>query len=217
MLNVYCISGMGVDERMFRKLQLDNCTIHHIKWLTPYKNEKLPEYALRLAEKIDTKQPFALIGVSFGGMCCVEISKKLNPVKAFVISSSKTSAELPFKIKVWSHIPLYRRLNDMVYKRGALMAKGLFGFASKEQGKRFKQMLDTAPKDYFKRAVHCLISWENQEVPASVIQIHGTADQALPYKKIKNCNYPIIEGTHFMIVNRAEEINLIINNELKSA
>jgi len=217
MLNVYCISGMGVDERLFRNLELTNCTIHHIKWQTPLKNEKLPDYALRLAELIDTTAPFALIGVSFGGMCCLEISKKLNPVKTFLVSSSKTRAEVPQKIKIWSNIPLYKRLDDIVYKRTALLVKGLFGVASKEQGERFKQMLNTAPKNYFKGAVHCLLTWKNQKIPKNTIHIHGTADQVLPYKKIVNCNYPIKGGTHFMIVNRAEEINLIINNELKNA
>ncbi len=215
MLNVYCISGMGVDERMFKNLELNNCNIIHIKWSTPFKNEKLPEYALRLAEIIDTSKPFALIGVSFGGMCCMEIAKKLKPAKTFLVSSSKTRAELPQKIKIWSRVPLYKKLSDDVYRKAALLLKNLFGVTSKEQGERFKQMLNTAPKDYFKGAVHCIMSWRNLEVPENIIHIHGTADQVLPYKKIVNCTYTINEGTHFMVVNRAPEINEIINKELK--
>lgn len=206
---------MGVDERMFRNLKLDNCTIFHIKWLTPFKNEKLPEYALRLAEIIDTTQPFALIGVSFGGMCCIEIAKKLKPVKTFLVSSSKTRAEVPQKIKMWSRIPLYKKLNDNVYRKAALMVKNLFGVTSKEQSEKFEQMLNTAPENYFKGAVHCILSWNNQDIPENVIHIHGTGDLVLPIKRIVDCNYIIKDGTHFMIVNRAEEINLIINKELK--
>ncbi|MDO9185032.1 MAG: hypothetical protein Q7W13_03400 [Bacteroidia bacterium] len=214
MLNIYCISGMGVDERMFRNLELNNCTIHHIKWQTPFKNETLPEYAMRLAELIDTTQPFALIGVSFGGMCCIEIAKKLNPVKTFLVSSSKTREEVPQKIKMWSRIPLYKKLNDSVYRNAALLVKNLFGVTSKEQGERFEQMLNTAPENYFKGAIHCILTWNNQEIPENIIHIHGTADQVLPHKKIVNCNYSIKDGSHFMIVNRAEEINKIINEEL---
>ena len=96
------------------------------------------------------------------------------------------------------------------------MLSRLFGVTSKEQGERFKQMLNTAPENYFKGAVHCILTWKNQEIPENVIHIHGTKDQVLPHKKIVNCNYWIKEGSHFMIVNRAEEINKIINNELKT-
>jgi len=207
---------MGVDERMFRNLEIKNCNILHIKWLTPFKNENLPEYALRLAKIIDTSQPFALIGVSFGGMCCIEIAKQLNPVKTFLVSSSKTRAEVPQKIKIWYRVPLYKKLNDDVYKKAALLVKNLFGVTSKEQGERFEQMLNTAPENYFKGAVHCILSWKNQEIPENIIHIHGTADQVLPIKKIVNCNYKIKDGTHFMIVNRAQEINEIINKELEN-
>ncbi|MES2590454.1 MAG: alpha/beta hydrolase [Bacteroidota bacterium] len=217
MLNVYCISGMGVNEEMFRNMELKNCTIHHIKWITPHNGETLSEYAMRLANRIDTTQPFALIGVSFGGMCCIEIAKKLTPVKVFLVSSCKTRAELPAKIKIWSKIPLYKKLSDNVYKKAASSVRVLFGVTNKEQGERFKRMLNTAPENYYKGAVHCILAWMNSEIPKNVIHIHGTADQVLPYKKIVNCNYTIKDGTHFMIVNKAEEINAIINKELKNS
>ncbi len=71
---------MGVNESLYRNLKLNDCAIFHIKWLTPFKNETLPDYAMRLSKQIDTTQPFALIGVSFGGMVCIEIAKKLNPI-----------------------------------------------------------------------------------------------------------------------------------------
>ncbi|MCC6838309.1 MAG: alpha/beta hydrolase, partial [Bacteroidia bacterium] len=86
-MNIYCIPGMGVNERLFRNLKLEGCRIHYIKWLTPFKNETLQQYAIRLSEQIDQSQPFCLIGVSFGGLCAIEISKKLNPAQTFLVSS----------------------------------------------------------------------------------------------------------------------------------
>ena len=215
MLNVYCIPGMGVDERLFRNLKLDHCVIHHIKWKTPLKNESLSKYSLRLAEQIDTSKPFALIGVSFGGMCCTEIAKELHPVKTFLVSSSKSRSELPQKLKIWGKIPLYKSLSDATYKKGALFFKKQFGVRTQEQSEKFEEMLSTAPKDYFKGAVHCILTWANKEVPENIVHIHGTKDQVLPHLKVVNCNYSIEKGTHFMIINRAEEINKIINEELK--
>ncbi len=208
---------MGVNENIYRNLKLEGCTILHIKWVTPFKNETLPDYAMRLSEQIDTSQPFALIGVSFGGMCSVEIAKKLNPVKTFVVSSNKTRSEVPFKIKMWSNIPLYKKLSDTVYKRSAMFLQKQFGVVNKEHRERFAQMLNSAPENYFKGAVHCILSWKNEEIPENIIHIHGTADQILPYSKILNCDYSIKNGTHFMIINRAQEINKIINEELRKS
>ena len=205
---------MGVDERLFRNLKPKNCVLHHIKWETPFKNESLPEYALRLAKQIDTSIPFALLGVSFGGMCAVEITKHLHPVKTFVISSCKTKDELPLKLTIWKYLPLYKSLSDDTYKRFALIFKRQFGVNTKEQTEKFKDMLDASPKNYFRGAVHCIMSWKNKIVPENVIHIHGTADKVISKDKVK-ANYLIEGGSHFMIINRAKEINEIIDEELK--
>lgn len=215
MLNVYCIPGMGVNERLFRNLKLNNCQIHHIKWETPYKNETLPDYALRLAKQIDTTQPYALIGVSFGGMCCVEISKKLNPLKTFIISSSKFDGELPLKITFWRKLPLYRLFRDGFYKNAVMVAKKQFGVITEEQKTSFRRMLDEAPENYFNGAVHCIVKWENKVRPEKLIHIHGNADRVLPHRKVVGCDYTIQGGTHFMIINKGEEISGIINKELE--
>jgi len=215
MITVYCIPGMGVNERLFKNLQLENCTIKHVKWVKPLKNETLKAYALRLAEQIDTSSPYALLGVSFGGMCATEIAKELNPVKTFVISSCKLSSEIPFKIKLWRNFPLYKTLPDKIYIQSALLLKKQFGITNKEQQERFLQMLKTAPKEYFKGAVHCIISWKNTAYPTNVVHIHGSKDDILPIQKI-NAHYTIEGGSHFMIINKANEINTIINNELRN-
>ncbi len=206
---------MGVNERLFRNLKLNGCHIHHIKWLTPLKNESLQQYAMRLSEQIDQSKPYCLIGVSFGGMCATEISKKLSPIKTFLVSSSKTINEVPNIIKIWNRLPLYRTLSDKHYINGAMLFKKQFGVNTKEQQERFLEMLQTAPKDYFKGAVHCIVSWKNKEYPKNIIHIHGDRDDVLPHKKIK-ADYIISGGSHFMIINKAEEINDIINKELSS-
>ncbi len=215
MLDVYCIPGMGVNERLFRNLKLDNCSIHHIKWETPFKNESLADYAMRLSKQIDTSKPFVLVGVSFGGMCSVEISKQLKPRKTFIISSSKLVEELPLKISFFRKIPFYLLFRDGFYKNAVMLAKKQFGVITPEQKISFRKMLDTAPKNYYNGAVNCIVNWNSDSYPENLIHIHGTADKVLPYRKVQNCNYTIKGGTHFMVINNGEEISKIINEELK--
>src|ERR1700676_1323176 len=87
-MNIYFISGLGADKRIFRKLQLPPFfNIHYIDWLAVREEESLESYCNRLSEQIDQTKPFSLIGISFGGIIAIELSKKLKPVQTIIISS----------------------------------------------------------------------------------------------------------------------------------
>ncbi len=59
-------------------------------WIEPLKNESLKNYAQRISNKITSDNP-TLIGLSFGGILAVEISKILKLQKVILISSAKTN------------------------------------------------------------------------------------------------------------------------------
>ena len=87
-MKVYGISGLGADKRVFEKLTLD-LELIPIDWITPYKNERIEDYAKRLSKKIDKKEEFIIIGVSFGGLIATEISKILKSKLTILISSAE--------------------------------------------------------------------------------------------------------------------------------
>ena len=68
MIPVYCIPGMGVDRRLFKNIKLQQGELRFIEWLEPQRDESLASYAQRLSAQIDRSGPFALLGVSFGGI-----------------------------------------------------------------------------------------------------------------------------------------------------
>jgi len=41
---VYCLSGLGADEKIFQRLQI-NARMKFIPWLQPFKNENIKHYA----------------------------------------------------------------------------------------------------------------------------------------------------------------------------
>ena len=61
----------------------------------------MAEYADDAAALLDYLEidQIAVMGVSFGGMLCAELSTIISPKKIFLISSSKYRAELPWFIK----------------------------------------------------------------------------------------------------------------------
>src|ERR1044071_3731439 len=91
---IYCISGLGADEKIFAKLQLEGYELKHIPWLIPERTETIDAYARRMAASIKEDDPI-LIGVSFGGMIAIEIARQRPVQKLILISSIKCVAELP--------------------------------------------------------------------------------------------------------------------------
>ncbi len=59
-----------------------------------------------------------------------------------------------------------------------------------------------------------IVSWERDSYQASIIHIHGDADHTIPLKNVSP-NYVIKEGSHLMVLTRAEEISGIIGEILK--
>jgi hypothetical protein len=214
LLQVYCIPGLGVNQQLFKNLKLNNCKVTHIQWLAPVKDETLPEYAMRLVQQIETSKPFVLIGVSFGGMCSIEIAKQLSPLKTFLISSSKVRSELPKSLWFLSILPGHQLFSDNTYLKGARIVRKKLG-VTPEMEKDFEKMLTPPPEGYFSKAVDMIVNWQNEQYPSNVFHIHGNADDVLPYKKDVEYNYIVQDGSHMMIVDRGEEISAVINKELE--
>ncbi|WP_443946477.1 alpha/beta fold hydrolase [Pedobacter sp. AW1-32] len=96
LMNVYFISGLGADRRIFSNINLrPDLKIIHVNWIAFGKKESLEKYAARLSLQIDTSISFALVGVSFGGIIAVELAKLLKPSATVIISSSVKRTELP--------------------------------------------------------------------------------------------------------------------------
>jgi pimeloyl-ACP methyl ester carboxylesterase len=74
--DIYCISGLGADERVFQKLKFQGYQPIHIKWLEPEAGENIANYTQRLTTQIKAEKPI-LIGLSFGGIIAVEMSKQI--------------------------------------------------------------------------------------------------------------------------------------------
>jgi len=207
-LTIYCISGLGADERVFDFLEVEHELVP-IKWITPYNNESIVDYSKRLSLIIDTSKDFCLLAVSFGGLVAVEISKILTPRVTILISSASIRKEL---------MPLYRWIGkssivpfipSSFFDIPRFMASWLFGTKEK---KLLNSILDDTDLNFAKWSVNELVNWSNEIEVDNLVRIHGTDDKLISAKG--KINYSIEGGAHFMIVDRSNEISTIINEEL---
>lgn len=209
-MKIYGISGLGADERVFKYLNLKHEIIPLI-WIKHDKNESLESYASRLASKINTNEAFGILGVSFGGLVAVEISKILNPKVTILISSVATKNELSLLLKGVGKMNIIKYLPSKIFNPPKKIAHFLFGTDNKEL---LNKILDDSDLDFSKWAVNELLNWKNTTTLSSIIKISGTNDKLLPPTKADNNTILIEKGEHFMIVDKAKEISEVINERV---
>ena len=213
---IYLIPGVGADETVFSKLDLPDHEIVHLKWEKPKKGEQLKEYVKRLLPQIRKDTQPIFVGLSFGGIVAIELSKLVDTFRVVLISSIKTFHERPYKMSMFNLLRVYRMMPTKFALKFKFWHSWAFGHLNREEEDFVMAMLKKIDIKFNEWAVDQAIHWRNDEVPENLIHIHGDSDAVFPDLYIRNY-HKIRGGTHFMIVRKAKEISLIIHNELDKA
>lgn len=205
-MNLYLIGGLGADYRVFEYTEF-NCNTKVLEWIEPAKKDNIQTYARKLLEQIDQSKPFSILGVSFGGVIAVELSKICKAEKVFIISSVVHDNQLPQAyLKLGSS--LLKRLPDFLCKPPVSILALLFG-TNKTQ--LLAAIIHDTKPQFIRWAISELAAWKNELSSDCIIRIHGTKDRLIP---LKGRAIEIEQGGHFMIVDQAERISQIVNKAL---
>ena len=210
MKTLYLIPGTGADHRFFSRLQL-NVKTHVIEWTEWGNAQTIREYAEVLSLQIDKEESFGILGVSFGGMLAVEMSKFLNPAKLILVSSAKSYKELPSIVRLSRRVGVHYLISPRLIKIIPFAGK-IFGVSKKDK-RFFDKMIDETPAGHLKKTIRSVLYWKNTVIPSKIIHIHGSQDKVIPIKNIQNPTV-IKGGGHFMVYNMANEVSQIINKSL---
>ncbi len=216
--DIYFVSGLGADERVFYALKLEGYRPVHLGWLKPERRESIAAYAQRLSAQIPADDQPILVGLSFGGIVAVEIAKQIPVKQVILISSVKARSELPFYFKLFRWFPVHR---IFPFKRllwaSYCLAYWLFGIEGLEERRLLKGiLLDTDPH-FLKWALHRVVIWDSQGVSADcsadfsakLHQIHGSRDRIFPIRYVEP-EFVLEGGGHLMVVNRAAQVSTLI-------
>ena len=214
MKSVYFLSGLGADERIFSKLQIPDTHFQFVKWVPPIINETIADYANRLKEQIKDENP-VLVGLSFGGIMAIEISKIIRVEKTILIASVKSHKEVPRWMKICGEWKLDRMLPSSPLKsikslKAIRPIQNYFlGAHSTEEKMIANEFRDNIDPFYLRWSVHQVLNWKNDWQPETLFHIHGDNDHIFPIKKV-NPTHIIPKAGHFMVMNRFKEINNIL-------
>ena len=197
---------------MFQNFSFEGFEVVHIDWILPLENETLQNYALRISENISDENSI-LIGLSFGGILSVEISKIKKFKKVFLLSSAKTKFEIPFYYRFLGKLNLLRIIPSSILKRLNSLTYLVFGAKTNFEKNLLKDIIKNTDKHFLKWALHQIMSWKNENYSENIVHIQGDSDLILPHNFIKY-DYLIKDGTHFMTLNQSKEIETIIIENL---
>jgi len=206
---IYFISGLGADARVFQRLRLEGFRPVHIQWEQPHRGETLEHYAGRLMAQVNAPHPI-LVGLSFGGLVAVEMAKQSAPTRVVLLSSAKTAQEVPFYFKLWRWLPLHlllplKRLLWALY----WFLFWLFSLGNQAERDLLRQILNETDPGFMKWAMHKVVTWQNRQVPDNVVHIHGGGDRIFPCRQV-NPDILLADGGHLMVMNRAERVSMVL-------
>ncbi len=214
-MKAYFLSGLGADERAFGKITLPHgFEPVYIEWIDPQPGETLAQYSIRIADNITEKEEFILVGLSFGGMVASEIAKIRNPRKLIIISSIACSDELPWYFKKAGSIGLQKVIPIKLLKAGTVLRRIMGVGTSEDKAIIYEYVRSVDPK-FLRWSLTAIVNWRHHERFPQLIHIHGSKDHLLPCKHVKP-NYTIDKAGHLMVLNRAEEVNKVLMQVLKS-
>jgi pimeloyl-ACP methyl ester carboxylesterase len=211
-MSIYLLGGIGMDKRTFDFVDLSGYDVHFITWIPFLHKETIENYSRRLLDQIVDENPI-LIGVSFGGVVAIEIGKHIRTEKIILISSVQTKFDVPLFYRVMGKLRLHEGVPTMCFRYLKSVVHWFFGVEDQFQKKLLSNVIMETDTKFLEWAVDQITRWKNCTPLKDIIHIHGTNDRIFP--RIKSSHVKIPQGSHFMIISKAQEINRIIRSSLK--
>ena len=143
----------------------------------------------------------------------IEVSKLIETEQVILIASAKTRKEIPWYFRFSGKIRLHKLVPTWLMKRSNFLTNWLFGTTSKFEKELLKQILADTNPAFLTWALNCIVHWKNKESPKNIFHVHGTSDRILPSRFV-TCAQKLKGGGHFMTLNKAKELNIILEQQL---
>ena len=211
--------GLAASSTIFEHIKLpeEKFEVFYLEWFLPLDNESIEDYAFRMTKEIKHKNP-VLIGVSFGGIIVQEMALLIETKKVIIVSSIKSNAELPLRMKIAKSTKAYKVIPTQLISNMDALAKYAFGEnLVTRRLKLYEKYLQMRDKKYLDWAIENVILWRRTKPDENVIHIHGDSDAVFPIRHIKNSI--VVKGaTHILVIMKYKWLNenlpkLILNNE----
>jgi pimeloyl-ACP methyl ester carboxylesterase len=208
-MKIYAISGLGANEKVFENLILPpNHELVFIPWILPLENESLEDYTFRMAENIDKKEDFILLGLSFGGILAQEVARIKPPKKLLLFSTVKSDQEKPLWIRLNKYLKLYKHFPYSWLNESPIIDT-FSRFMQFLNPKRpsLSEMYTMRNSIYTRWAFEQIAHWDPKDsLNCELVHFHGRYDFVFPIWNIKGAT-KVYSAGHLAIYVRAKQVS----------
>ena len=215
-MNVYFISGFCTSCSIYSNVPLPpRFNKIYLDWLEPEPDEPLVAYAKRLTAPVDTTKPFALVGLSFGGMVAQVALQWLKPEQVIIISSVTSHRRIPALYRATGRLRLYKTVTRGMVNTFRPVVDWFIGAKRnpEELAMLHKTVRQLSPRLLRWSMEQVTLRWKQDKPLQRPYHIHGANDRLLPVGSMKP-DVLIKGGSHFMIVSHGKEIGDLIAKRL---
>jgi pimeloyl-ACP methyl ester carboxylesterase len=205
--NLFLLPGLGTDERLFVGQRAAGLKYSVPVWIEPRRRESLASYGKRMAQTIDTSEPFVLGGVSLGAMVALEMAKHVRPRAVVVIAGTRSCDALPRWMRT-----VARCVSSLPTKAYKPLVASAIGFTLRREKitsgmyALLNDMYVACDARFFKWAGCAAARWRLEGEPlAPVHVIHGSDDRLFRSAHV-DADMVIDGGGHMINLTHAEQV-----------
>jgi pimeloyl-ACP methyl ester carboxylesterase len=211
------IPGMGADARLFYYQTRGLPNVRVAEWIVPQPRETLRQYAKRLAASVDPGGPCFVGGCSMGGMIAQEMARHLDARACFVISSVRSSTQLPLRARVLRPLTLLlpAALVSVALRLAKFFAQRCGWVLGAVARSAIVQFADTDAR-FLLWAGEAILTWRPMEgeCPCRVIQIHGERDFVIPHRGV-TVDILVPRAGHLLPISHPETVNEFLRSQME--
>lgn len=215
-MTIYFVPGLANDKRIFKNLaqELSEYNLVFLEHLVHLNHEEtIQQYAVRLIRHQEFFEVDSIIiGLSLGGLIAVEMAKIIKFKNIILISTVKHKNELPYLIRLASKLKIY--IPPFLIKTAIKPISILLNVTNRTGADYLSKIINDHNEHHIIWAQKAVVKWNNNLIPDNYLHIHGTKDEIFPIGCVTP-THRIKGGTHYMIMDRAKEISIIIKNNFR--
>lgn len=179
-----------------------------IPWLVPNNQEDFYDFVKRMADSIDEKEDFYLLGYSFGGIVAQEIHKIKPAKKVVILGSIRSDQEKSKLIKLGGISRLPRLLPVKLFSPKSAVLYGFMRSLFDPKNPKVLEYFRMKDPYYLKWSIEKISEWKFEALP-DVVQILADKDIVFPIKNSKP-DFVIQNATHLFPATKSKEVSRIL-------
>ena len=209
------ISGLGADESVFQNIQsFENYESVFVPWKAVIGKPSLESYTKELLKEINIQAEDVIVGLSFGGLIAIELARQNQLKKVILISSFRDKGDLKGIIKTSLNLKLYKLIPNFRIEAFSSIFQFFLTTRTKNGKDILNKMISKQDMQFTKWAIHQIdVATYEMDASIAVYNIIGGKDRLV--KRWSNEHtFLIEEGGHLMVVERAHEVNHLLEQIL---